>query len=281
VQIEVYSREECLIINFVLDRQSFFLIEPGSEKAEQRQPRAIVVSVDRGFIRADRRRRNGARRRPELFAQIRAVQFFPNAFEGEEVKRLVFLDWTTNRSAVLFTIKTVERSAVGCVRSQRFETLQIESAAVNVVCARLLDDVDHATGSSSKLSARSARNNLKLFHCFEGDIDCGALPAELFAEESVVVVAAIKTDVVEDSTLAREVDLIAVGTLCDADVWCECQQVFKLPSENRCRSYCCLVHRRAGLSLEGVDGWSRRDGDAFLYTRDLQRKRNRQRLAHR
>jgi hypothetical protein len=37
------------------------------------------------------------------------------------------------------------------------------------------------------------------------------LTAELLAEEAVVVVAAIKTDVVEDSALAREIDLIAVG----------------------------------------------------------------------
>jgi hypothetical protein len=137
---------------------------------------------------------------------------------------------------------------------------------VHVVCARLRDDVDHAAGSPSKLSTRSARNNLKLFHCFERDIDCGALSAELFTEESVVVVAAIQTDVVEDSALTREVDLIAVGTLCDADVWCECQQVFEFSSENRCRSYGCLVHRRAGLSLECVDSWSRRDCDALFDT---------------
>src|SRR6185369_93471 len=111
-EIEVYSREECLIIDLVFDGQTFFLVESSSEEAEQCQSRAIVVRVDCTFICANRRRRDRARSSADLFAQIRALQFFMDPLEGEEVKRLVLLDWTTNRSAVLTTIKTFERFAV-------------------------------------------------------------------------------------------------------------------------------------------------------------------------
>ena len=85
----------------------------------------------------------------------------------------------------------------------------------------------------------------------------------MFAEEAVVVVASIETDVIEDSALAREIDLVAVGTLRDADAGRECQQVFKLSSENWCGAYCCFVQRRAGFRLCRIDCWSAGDGDSF------------------
>jgi hypothetical protein len=59
---------------------------------------------------------------------------------------------------------------------------------------------------------------LKFFYRFERDVYGCALAAELLAEEAVVVVAAIESDVIEDSALAREIDLVAVGPLRDADV---------------------------------------------------------------
>ncbi len=83
------------------------------------------------------------------------------------------------------------------------------------------------------------------------------MSAELFAEETVVVVATIETHVVEDSALTREVDLVAVGSLRDADAGSECQQIFKLASEDRCRAHGCLVDRGADFRLHGVDRWSR------------------------
>jgi hypothetical protein len=79
------------------------------------------------------------------------------------------------------------------------------------------------------------------------------LSAELFAEEAVVVVAAIEADVVEDSTLSSEVDLVAVGALSDADSGRERQQVFKLAAEDRRGAYGLLVERRAYFGFRDVD----------------------------
>src|SRR6185312_12251145 len=92
---------------------------------------------------------------------------------------------------------------------------------------------------------------------------------ELLAEETVVVVAAVETHVVEDSTLTREVDLVSVGALRDADAGRECQQVFKLSSEDRSRAHCGLIHCGADFCLYSVDGWSRRDGDGLCNIGDL------------
>src|SRR5256885_3960885 len=162
-------------------------------------------------------------------------------------------------------MKTIEWLAVGGICRESFEALEIKCAAVNVVCARFRDDVDDSARSASKLSARSSRNNLKLFHCLQRDVDCGALSAELFAEEAVVVVTAIETDVIKDSALAREIDLIAVRTLRDADVGRECQQIFKLSSQDGCSAYRSFVQCRAGFSLDGIYGWSCCDGDGFSH----------------
>jgi hypothetical protein len=117
----------------------------------------------------------------------------------------------------------------------------------------------------SKLSARSSRHHLKLFYCFECDVDRGTLSAELLAEETVVVVAAVETHVVEDSALTREVDLVAVRTLRDADTGRECQQVFKLSSEDRCRSHCGLIHGGADFGFHRVDSWRRRDRNGLCH----------------
>src|SRR5215216_6954159 len=107
VEVEVYSREECLVIDLVLDRQTFFLIAACPEETDQGQSLAIFISVDCSFIRENRRCRNRTRRSADWLTQICALQLFPNALKSQEVKRFVFLEWTTNRCAVLLTIKTL------------------------------------------------------------------------------------------------------------------------------------------------------------------------------
>lgn len=129
-------------------------------------------------------------------------------------------------------MKIRKRLAVGGICAQCFESLKIEQAAVKIVCARLGNDVDDASGRATKLSAGSGRDDLKLFDGFKSDIDSGSLAARLLAKEPVVVVPAVKTDVVEDAALSGEADLIAVGSLHDADARRERQQIFKLASEN-------------------------------------------------
>ncbi len=117
----------------MLNGQSFFLIARGPEETDQRQSLAIFVSVDCSFICENRRRCDRTGRVSDLLTQVRAVKIFANALEGEEVKRLVFLEWTTNGRAVLLAMKAIERFAVGSVCRQSLETLEVKRAAVNVV----------------------------------------------------------------------------------------------------------------------------------------------------
>jgi protocatechuate 3,4-dioxygenase beta subunit len=63
-------------------------------------------------------------------------------------------------------------------------------------------------------------------------------------------------------------------TLRDAHVRRECQQVFKLSSEDWRRAYCCFVQRRAGFRLCGVYRGSAGNGDASFHSRNSQRDRD-------
>ena len=84
---------------------------------------------------------------------------------------------------------------------------------MTLVRARLGDDVDDAAGGAAEFGVGAGRDDLELLDRFERDVDGRALPADLLAEEAVVVVAAVEADVVEDAALAGEVDLVAVGSL--------------------------------------------------------------------
>ena len=107
------------------------------------------------------------------------------------------------------------------------------SAAVQLVGARLGDDVDHAAGGAAELGVGAGGDHLELLDRFERDVDRGALAAHLLAEEAVVVVAAVEADVVEDAALPGEGDFVAVRSLHDADAGRERQQVLELASEDR------------------------------------------------
>src|SRR5437868_1738993 len=84
------------------------------------------------------------------------------------------------------------------------------------VRTRLCDHIDHAPAGPPKFGVGAAGHNLELFYRFQGDIDGRALAPRLFAEEAVVIVPAIETDVVENATLSVKVDLVAIRTLHDA-----------------------------------------------------------------
>src|ERR1700752_1380124 len=126
--------------------------------------------------------------------------------------------------------------------------------------------MNDAAGGASKFSTRSGSHDLKLFHGLEGDVDRRALTAELFAEEAVVVVAAVKTDVVEDAPLTGEIDLIAIRALCDADTWRHREQVFKLASEYWRCGHGVLVDGGANLRLHRVYRLSGSDGHRSFNT---------------
>ena len=84
---------------------------------------------------------------------------------------------------------------------------------MDLIRSRLGDDVDYSPSRASEFSIGAACHYLELFHCIKCDVDRSALAALLLAEESVVVVASIQADIIKDSALSIEVDLVPIGAL--------------------------------------------------------------------
>ena len=118
------------------------------------------------------------------------------------------------------------------VARQRLETLKVEHAAVWLVRPRLGDDVDDAACGPAELRRRTCRNHLEFLDRFQRDVDRRALAAGLFAEEPVVVVAAVEADVVEDPALAGKRDLVAIRPLDDADAGGQGEEILEFSAEN-------------------------------------------------
>src|SRR5207253_9412513 len=96
-------------------------------------------------------------------------------------------------------------------------------------------------------------DDLKLLDRVQRNVDGGPLPAGLFAEETVIVVASVKADVVEDATLSGEVDFVTIRPLSDAHARCQSEQVFEFPAEHRQVTDRQFVERRTGFRLDRVD----------------------------
>src|SRR5438105_3881390 len=125
-----------------------------------------------------------------------------------------------------------QRLAIRCVRTQRFKTLKVKQAAVHFIRTGLGDDVDDATGGATKLGVGAGRDYLEFLDCIQSDIDGRTLTTDLLAKKSVVIIAAIQTDVVECSALAGKVDLVAIRPLHDADAGSQGQQIFEFAAEH-------------------------------------------------
>ena len=104
---------------------------------------------------------------------------------------------------------------------------------MKVVGSGLGDDVDDAAGGAAELRVGPAGDDLKFLDGFKGDVNRGSLAAHLLAEETVVIVATVETDVVEDAALAVDVDFVAVRALNDAHAGGQREEIFKFPAENR------------------------------------------------
>jgi hypothetical protein len=81
---------------------------------------------------------------------------------------------------------------------------------VEIVCPRFRDDVNDPSRGSAVLSIRTRGDDLKFFDRIKRNIDRSTLAARLLAEEAVVVIAAVEADIVEDTPLAGEIDLVTV-----------------------------------------------------------------------
>ena len=169
---------------------------------------------------------------PERLAEVGALQVLVDVLDRAEEEHPVALDGAANRPAELLAMEVGRRRAVGRVRGQALEALEVEQAAVQLVGARLRDDVDDAAGGAAELRVGTARHDLEFLHRLQRDVDRRALAAELLAEESVVVVAAIEADVVVHASLTAERDLVAVRALDDAHAGREGEQILELAAED-------------------------------------------------
>jgi hypothetical protein len=82
----------------------------------------------------------------------------------------------------------------------------MEDASLERVRSRLRDDVDDAAGRAAEFRGSAAGDDLELLDGIQRDVDRRALTTRLLAEESVVVVAAVEADVVEDAALTGKRD---------------------------------------------------------------------------
>ena len=303
-QVPVQLAEQRVVVDRVIDRLPFVLAAVRAEEVQQGEALTVGAAVDQRFVGADRRRADRARRADRL-RQVGALQVLADAFEGEEVERLVALHRPADRAAELLAVEISERLAVGGVRRQPFEALMVEERSLHVVGARLGHHVDDAAGGAAEFGRRAVGDDLEFLDRFEGDVDRGPLSADLLAEEAVGVVAAVEADVVEDPALAGEGDLVAVRSLHDADARGEGQEILELAAEDRCRldgplvertgrgrprrfHRLCLRRHRHGFGNRGdlhrgsqADRFANGDGDVLLHERRKPRQLERHGVAPR
>src|SRR5258708_10998296 len=152
----------------------------------------------------------------ELRTQIRAGQVCDNLFKRPEKEHFVFDNGSTESSAKLVATKVLERFAIRGSRGQRFRAEIFETASVDLIRSGLGNDVDNAPGCPTEFRVCPACDDLKFLDRVERNVNCGTLSAQLLAEEAVVVVAAVEAYVIENATLAVEIDLVAVRALGNA-----------------------------------------------------------------
>src|SRR5207245_1494298 len=178
---------------------------------------ALAIRVGSDFrvsnVGIEHRISDWARRAAECCAEVFAREVFADAFGSGEEEELIFLDGSTEAAAKLIAAEIIERLAIGGRRGQSFGAEVFETAPMEAIGAGLGDDVDYAAGCATKFRVRAAGHNLEFLDGFEADVHRGALPADLFAEEAVVVVAAVQAAVIEDAALAVDVAFVVVGAI--------------------------------------------------------------------
>src|ERR1044072_5209331 len=110
--------------------KTFFLAAGRTHEIDQSQTLAIGIGVDYAFIGSNRRRRNRAGSVANLRAQIWSSEVLANAFKRKKVKGLVLLDWSTNCSTKLFTMKVSERTSIRCVGCESLQPLDMHGASM-------------------------------------------------------------------------------------------------------------------------------------------------------
>ena len=246
IQVVIRASEDGGIALLMNNGESFISVLERSrkrcsvEEIEKCYALAFAARSDDRVVYADNRSCDGASR-AKRSAQSGAIQIFADAFSCREEEKFVLNERTTEAAAELVAAKTIKGLTIRSGGSQRFSAEVFKKCAVILIGTGLRNDVDDPAGASAKLSVSAAHRDLKFFDRFQRNVNGRALAAHLLTEETVVVVAAVEADVVEDAPLPVDVDLVAVRTLSNADARGQCQQVFKFAPEHRCGGHGDLV----------------------------------------
>ena len=229
----------------------------------------VVGALDRSvFIRAAefRQRIDDALFDARGIGLLRRRRFLQ--IDRGKVEEAIFLQRTAKREAglILIGIELRRFRTVGIFRAgaERVVFQHEMRGTLHVVRARLRDHVDEARHRSAELRIRAVGDDDHLFHRIEIERERRTLSAALLAEERIVEVGAVDGDVVRDSLLSVDRQLIAVGSLHDRHAGRELREVEEVASVVRQSTHRFLIDARRSFSPGGFDQRRLRGDDDLL-----------------
>ena len=262
----------------VLERQIVPVGEPPVE-LHQGGP-GVVGARDRPVVQAQRRRAERAaigrihpraqRRAGEAPRVLLLDLVVDLLIVGRKEEQPVALDRAAEREPelVLAEIRHVGHRPVTRVGGEGVVLAEIVQRSAQLVRARLRDHVDEPARGASELGVRAARDHHHLLHRVEVEGERRPLAAALLAEERVVEVGAVHRDVVVNTALSRDSELVPIGALHDGDVGRQQGEVEVVAAVVGQARHRWRRQARRILDARGIhDGLGRRDGHSLHFHR--------------
>ncbi len=213
----------------VLDRR---IVPVGETEVELGQQRPRVVGArNRAIIAPQRaaigRIHPGAQRRRDAVG-VRLLGLVVDLLVvGHEEEGAIALDRPAQRESELVLCEIGRQPQVAMVRLPRERAVLsiIVHRAVQLIRARLRHHVHEAAGGTAELGVGARRRHHDLLHGVEVECEGRTLATALLAEERIIEVGAVDRDVVVNSLLPTDRQLVAVRTLDDRHVGREQRQV--------------------------------------------------------
>ena len=210
----------------------------------------------------------------------RAVLRLP--INGQEQELLVPYQRESQRAPELLLAIDVGRETESVIRGKVLAAIIVMGAAVDVVGPGLGDDVDEAAAAAPELGGSALGHHDDLLDRIQVEGEGGPLAAALLTEEGVVEVRAVDGDVVGDALLAVDRELVAVGSLHDADPGRELGELEEVPAVVGEPADGGVVDAVGALGPRRLDQRRRRGHHhLLLHRRHLEREGQVYRLAHR
>src|SRR5713226_5756901 len=128
-QVPVKSAQCCGVANGMLDRGAFTLAPRALDEIDQHLPLAVRAGIDLGISNVAVENGVGDRAGcADGRAQVIAGEIRDNLLESPEDKHLVLDDGSADRASELLAVEIFEWLAVGRVRGQAFEPLEMKGA---------------------------------------------------------------------------------------------------------------------------------------------------------